>query len=108
MIKQQLLRSILRSENAYAHYLENNRYYQALRIYKANQVIYDLLCGYSLNCNERELNLVLNYIFHLEDWFAQFEELKKSSPGLEDSFVFERLEHSLSYPKEFKQLLKNQ
>lgn len=108
MIKQQLLRSILRSENAYAQYLENKRYHQALRIYKANQVIYHLLCGYSLDCNDEVLNSVLNYIFHLEDWFAQFEKLKKSNPNLEDPFVFEKLEHGIPYPKEFKSTLKNQ
>lgn len=104
--EQQLLRAIMRSESAYEYYIENKRYHQALRIYEANQTLYGFLCMYSLDCSEEILDVVFDYIFHLEDWFAQFKRLKKTNPGLEDAFVFEKLEHSISYPKEFKQFLK--
>jgi len=106
MIEKQLLRSIMRSESAYAYYLENKRYHQALRIFKANQTVYGFLCMYSLDCSEEILELVHDYIFHLEDWFAQFKRLKKTNPGLEDTFVFEQLENGITYPKDFKQFLK--
>lgn len=104
--EQQLLRAIMRAESAYDYYIKNKRYHQALRIYRANQTVYDFLCMYSLDCNDQILDAVLDYIFHLDDWFAQFKNLKKTNPGLEHTFVFERLEYAISYPKEFKQLLK--
>lgn len=104
--EQQLLRAILRSESAYDYSIKHKRFHQALRIYEANQTLYEFLCMYSLECGEEILDVVFDYIFHLEDWFAQFENLKMTNPGLEDIFVFEKLEHGISYPKEFKQLLK--
>jgi len=105
MIEKQLLRSIMRSESAYAYYLVNKRYHQALRIFEANQTVYGLLCVYSLECSEEIIDLVYDYIFHLEDWFAQFKHLEKSNPNLEDTFVFGKLEYGIAYPKDFKQFL---
>jgi len=107
MIKEtEILRAIMRSESAYAYYIDQKRYHQALRIYRANKMLYNLLSMYSSNCSEELLQPVFDYIFHLEDWFEQFKSLKKSNPGLEDTFVFEKLEYGISYPKDFKQLIK--
>jgi hypothetical protein len=105
--EQQLLRAVLRTESAYEYYIKHKRYHQAIRIYQANRTLYDFLCMYSLDCNEEILDLVFDYIFHLEDWFAQFKRLKKTNPRLEDSFEFEKLENSISYPKDFKHFLKS-
>ena len=102
MIENRILRSIARSEKAYTYYMLNKRYNQALRIYKANIVIYELLQEYCLICPKEKIDLVFEYIFHLEDWFAQFNKLEKSNPDLNDSFTFDRLEYGISFPKDFK------
>lgn len=102
MNKKQLLeRAIKRSQSAYEIYLPEKKYHQALHIYKANQVVYQLLVAYSEDCEEILLRDIFQYIFHLEDWFAQFLALEASTPELEDTFIFEKLQFGISYPKEF-------
>lgn len=104
-IKHQLYRAILRSEKAYEYYKKQRKYHQALRIYKANQEVYSFLEKLYLTCEEELLNIVFEYIFHLEDWFEQFNELRNKRPSLSEEFVFERLEFGISYPQKFKQYL---
>lgn len=102
MIKTELKRNILRSQRAYELYKENRKFLCALRIYKSNKRIYQLLEKLLCTLDEEIKNDVINYIFHLEDWFEQFEcerELKK--PKLADDFVFERYEFSIPYPIDF-------
>jgi len=106
MIKEKIFRSILRSERAYTCYKEHKKYHQALRIYKANIVVYNLLTEYSFICPDSHLNKTFEYIFHLEDWFSQFKNLEKTNPKLEDNFVFEKLENSIDYPIDLKNLIK--
>lgn len=106
-IEKKLLRAILRTEAAYTSYVESKRFHQALRIFSANQYIYEVLCNYSLECPIEFLEEVFNYIFHLEDWFAQFESLMVSKPQLEDVFVFNNLQFGIHYPRNFKELLQN-
>lgn len=103
-MKNKLKRAIHRSERAYQAYLENKKYFQALRIYLANEVVYDLLNQFIFECEESELSLVEEYIFHLEDWFYQFEK-ESEQKDLEDEFVFDRLENSFSFPSQFKKVL---
>ncbi|NBC57066.1 MAG: hypothetical protein GVY05_02110 [Bacteroidetes bacterium] len=104
--KLQLERAILRSEAAYALYISQKKYHQALHIYKANLRVYELLLEYAEFCSSSNLNLVFEYIFHLEDWFVQFKNQEKEVTSLEDLFVFSRLLNGIPYPKTFKQLLK--
>lgn len=105
-MKSKLLRAIQRSEFAYSAYIENKKYFQALRIYKANKIIYDLLEEYLLLCDEKDIELVCNYLFHLEDWFNQFDEKSKGiNMELSSKFVFERLNYAIPFPKDFKNRL---
>lgn len=103
-MKEKLYRAILRSEHAYTSYLEHRQYVQALRIYKANQEVYTLLTEYLYSCEEQLIAEVIQYLFHLEDWFEQFHAAQVGKK-LEDLFVFQRLENGIAYPKGFKDYL---
>lgn len=105
-IIRKLINAIVRSEYAYSKYKENKKYFQALRIKNANLVVYNLLQEYILISEDSDVLDVCNYIFHLEDWFAQFNVREQLNPNLEDVFVFDRLEGSLPFPKEFTEKLK--
>lgn len=102
MIKNKLKRAMNRSENAYMLYIHEKKYFQALRIYQANKIVYELLNEYIFECNEIHLKLVYEYLYHLEDWFAQFENEKLSVEDLNQSFAFQSLEGSIRFPKDFK------
>lgn len=100
-LKQKIIRSIGRSATAYNLYKNDKMYYQALRIFKANKKIYKLLVQYSYSSDESIVEEVYHYIFHLEDWFEQFNKFANDSVQLEDVFVFERLENSIPFPSDF-------
>jgi hypothetical protein len=104
MIKQKLLRAIHRSEAAYKLYLPYKEYYLALRIKRANEIVYALLEAYLYECDSNELDLIHQYLFHLEDWFHQFEALENKGLGLESEFVFNRLTNSPEFPKSIFQI----
>jgi hypothetical protein len=102
-----LKKSILRSETAYKKYLAGKEYYKALRIQKANKMVYKYLV--KIYSKETTINdaLFLSYIYHLEDWFEQFEDLRlKENPSLEDLFVFTRFKDSPEFPTTFLNELK--
>jgi len=103
-MKKKLKRAIHRSERAYQSYLEHKKYFQALRIYRANQVAYELLNEFIFICEEAEIKLTEEYIFHLEDWFHQFE-MEAENISLSDAFIFSRLDHSKAFPSQFKNIL---
>jgi hypothetical protein len=97
--KLTLIFHIERSQLAYSLYVKEKRFFQALRIYKANKEIYSLLnrCAYLWNDSIR--STIFEYLFHLEDWFEQFDNLRSSrSFNLDDEFVFGRLSSSIPYP----------
>lgn len=94
-------KAIGRSQKAYELYISEKKYFQALRIKYANTAIYELLEIYLYECTEDEIEWVQQYIFHLEDWFNQFEKLENDLPSLESEFVFQRLKDSPEYPKIF-------
>jgi len=102
-IINKLLRALERSEKAYSLYLQDKKYFQALRIFNANKIIYELLNEYIFICDKDNVSETIEYIFHLEDWFNQFESEK--SHGLYSVFVFQRLEGSIAFPKKFKNSL---
>lgn len=104
-IRIKLLRAIHRSELAYSEYLNQKYFFQALRIYSANKVVYSLLEEYLLECSNEIKNNVCEYLFHLEDWINQFEYYKKNINPT-DVFVFERWDGSISFPKHFVESLK--
>ncbi len=93
--------AIERSQAAYNFYVSEKKYFQALRIKSANLNVYEILEAYLYECDEDEKDAVQKYIFHLEDWFNQFEELERVGPELESEFVFERFKNSPEYPKIF-------
>jgi len=96
-----LKKAILRSETAYKKYLEGKEYYKALRIKKANKTVYKYLIKIYLKESTND-DLFLSYIYHLEDWFEQFKDLKfKENPKLEDVFVFNRFKDSPRFPSTF-------
>lgn len=106
MIKTELKRNILRSQRAYELYKENGKFLCAVRIYKSNKRIYQLLESFLTICDEDIKNDVINYIFHLDDWVEQFEcERELLKPKLADNFVFERHEFSIPYPGDFLEKL---
>lgn len=105
-MKSKLARAIQRSELAYSYYKENKHYFQALRIYEANKLVYSLLQEFLLESEEDQTVVICDYMFHLEDWFNQFEEeVQKQNIALHDQFVFTRLENMIPFPKEFKKIL---
>lgn len=93
--------AIGRSQAAYNLYVPEKKYFQALRIKSANLNVYEILEVYLYECEENEKESIQQYIFHLEDWFNQFEELERTGPELESEFVFERLKNSPEFPKKF-------
>ncbi|OAD89991.1 hypothetical protein A7A78_08330 [Aequorivita soesokkakensis] len=93
--------AIGRSQAAYNLYVPEKKYFQALRIKSANLNVYEILEVYLYECEENEKKAIQQYIFHLEDWFNQFEELERTGPELESEFVFERLKNSPEFPKTF-------
>lgn len=105
-IEKKIIRSIQRSEAAYKLYLEDKLYFQALRIYNSNVLVYNLLNDFVFSCEELILNDVLEYIFHLDDWFLQFKQTEdKLQPSSEDLFVFDRLNKSIPFPAGFINML---
>ena len=100
-IEKKIIRSMQRSTSAYNLYKEDKMYYQALRIFSANKKTYKLLVQYSYSCDEMILKEVCNYIFHLEDWFNQFNKNADKPIELEAEFVFERLKNSIPFPSDF-------
>lgn len=105
MMKNKIKRAIYRSEKAYAHYVEDKKYFQALRIYEANKIVYELLNAYLYSCDKKDLDEVADYIFHLEDWFNQFNQ-ENQNIKLNQEFIFKRLEGGIAFPKNFKNKLK--
>jgi len=105
-IKEKLLRAIYRSESAYLEYKKQQLFFQALRIYKANKAVYELLEYYLLECPNEHINDVCNYIYHLDDWLTQFEDCKKEMQSPTDVFVFERWQGGVPFPKDFVLILK--
>ncbi|MCB0456595.1 MAG: hypothetical protein R2776_09545 [Flavobacteriaceae bacterium] len=105
--KAKLYTSIIRSNSAYKAYLVDKKYIQALRIFSANKEVYRLLEACIYEPNNVAVDLYINYIFHLEDWFHQFRALEEElKPKLDTGFVFERMEWSLPYPSNFIENLK--
>lgn len=90
-----------RSQLAYKKYLEHKTYYQAKRIYSANSELLGLLKDFQFTCEAKFQYEVFSSIFHLEDWFLQFEKLEREIRNLDEDFVFIRLEHSFQFPSEF-------
>lgn len=107
-LRLKLERAIARSERAYTLYAEEKKYYQALRIRNANQVIYELLEEFLLECDSDEVSMTQEYIFHLEDWFHQFYDLELQKPALESEFVFVRFKNSPAYPRNFIEIIKSE
>jgi hypothetical protein len=102
--KQKLLIAIKRSNKAYLYYIEDQKYFQAKRIYKANKVVYELLSLYLFEAKDKYHIDIIDYIFHLEDWFEQFQEheyLLKETLNLDTIFVFNRKAKSPAFPSIF-------
>lgn len=95
--------SLIRCNQAYEMYNDEKKYYQAKRIYKANLKVYNFLEEY-LYTNPKSKEMIINFIFHLEDWFEQFYELEinlKKDLNLNSEFMFLRLDKSPSFPNDF-------
>jgi hypothetical protein len=108
MIKKKLQRVIERSENAYEAYRKQQLYFQAIRIYQANIQLYGLLEDYLLECEDTEQEAVCEYLFHLEDWMNQFKAYEEKNPAYTSSFIFDRWEGAIAFPKQFVEKLKSE
>jgi len=106
MIKERLKKAIYRSEEAYQAYQQEKIYFQALRLYKANIAIYEILESYILECDESEKEGICIYLFHLEDWMNQFKDHEQNINSYTSHFVFERWEGAVSFPRKVVQKLK--
>jgi len=104
-VKKKLRRAIDRSQAAYGLYITDKKYYQALRIKKANEKVYELLESFLYVCEDQELEVIHQYLFHLEDWFEQFEDLEKKQIQLDSEFVFTRFDASPEFPKTIVNIL---
>ena len=83
-------------------------YYQALRIYKANEEVYRLLQEYLYESDMKDSKALISFIFHIEDWVEQFNNtVKKLKPQPEDVFVFDRLLNSIEYPKDIYKIIES-
>lgn len=99
---QILNNNIFRSQKAYKIYLSNKKYYNAKRIYNANLIIYKTLKKLlKYKFNESEIESITNYIFHLEVWFLQFEDLELKIKNIDDVFIFNPYEDHFPFPKDF-------
>ncbi len=97
-----LLNAMERSEHAYKMYLDEKKYFQAIRIFNSNKLVYSILESMLIEDNDLNKKIIINYIFHLDDWFSQFNELKiSSSIGLNETFFFERIEGMIPFPINF-------
>lgn len=104
-----LIQAIERSDLAYQLYLKEKKYFQAIRIYNSNKLIYSILESILIEENSLDKNEIINFIFHLDDWFSQFNETFESrSFALNEIFVFERIDGMFPFPKDFVLMLINQ
>lgn len=104
-----LIQLIERSELAYQLYIKDKKYFQAIRIFNSNKLIYNILESILLEDNDIDKKKIINFLFHLDDWFSQFNEaIESRSYLLNDTFVFERVEGMFPFPKDFISELKNQ
>ena len=103
-----LIQVIERSEFAYKLYQKDKKYFQAIRIYNSNKLIYTILELMLLDDNCIDKNKIINFLFHLDDWFSQFSEaIESRSYSLNETFVFDRIEGMVPFPKDFISELKN-
>jgi hypothetical protein len=104
-----LIKAIERSELAYQLYQNDKKYFQAIRIYNANKMIYCILESILIEENSLDKKMIINYIFHLDDWFSQFNETVASRKfALNEKFIFERIGGMFPFPKDYVLVLKNQ
>lgn len=103
-----LKNNIKRSEIAYQVYCKNKNYHHALHIFNANKIIYDELNDLlkERDLSNRLLELIVNYLFHLEDWFLQFSVLEREVDSPQQTFSFLPLDNSIPYPSEFLEVIK--
>ena len=95
--------NIARSQRAYNLYKKIPNYHHALHIFNANKIVYDelnnLLASESINVDFKEG--IIDYLFHLEDWFLQFSLHEKKIDNPEDEFIFSSFKYSITFPTEF-------
>ena len=104
-----LIQAIERSELAYQLYLNDKKYFKAFRIYNSNKLIYTILESMLLEDNNLDKKNIINFLFHLDDWFSQFNETVASRKfALNEKFIFERIEGMFPFPKDYVLVLKNQ
>ena len=83
--------NMTRSNRAYQMYKNKPTYYNACHI---NQLLIDDL-------TEEQLQEVINYIFHLEKWFIQFDNEKNKIKDIEETFIFQAFDDHIPFPKNF-------
>mgnify|MGYP003607618749 FL=1 len=98
-----LINNLARAEMAYQRYKTVPNYHHAMHIYHANKVIYEelnVILSQTLRTSPVK-ELIINFMFRLEDWFLQFEQLEKQTHHLEQEFIFQPLSNAVTYPKDF-------
>lgn len=88
-----------RSRLAYSDYLGAKKYWQAAVIRQSNREVYRLLLTRAAlipDTLQEDAALLMN---HYNAWLLQFRRhKKKTKPGLNDEFVFERLKNQPPFP----------
>ena len=89
----------------YHNMTRSNRAYQMYKnkpIYNANKLIYDSINQLLIDdLTEEQLQEVINYIFHLEKWFIQFDNEKNKIKDIEETFIFQAFDDHIPFPKNF-------
>lgn len=99
-----LINNMQRAEVAYQNYKISPSYHHAKHIYHANKMIYEelnRLLSQPANFSY-DIRQIIEYLFHLEDWFLQFEKLENSIEDLEQEFIFMPFKNFISFPQYFK------
>lgn len=88
-----------RSRMAYTDYLGAKKYWQAAVIRQSNREVYRLLLTRASFIPDVLQEDVAELMNHYNAWFLQFRRhKKKTKPGLDDEFVFGRLEAQPAFP----------
>jgi hypothetical protein len=118
IVKEKLLLQILKEMNkksryikklieisqlAYEDYSLGRTFFLAKRIYSVNKIIYNELWEYVEHSNDN-VKGISEYLFHLHDWFEQFDQAATKVKLPTDTFIFERWENSKSFSINFYKL----
>jgi len=91
-------RYLSRSQIAYEEYKNEPILLNANRIYQSNKALYNY--SEMLYYNSDYFSGILDLLYHLDDWFAQYSINLNTTSDLADNFIFNRREGAIAFPSE--------